>query len=497
MNRLHDALTAADAVDFGEAAQVIAHLPLHQPVEAETRLAHLLNDILARPPAADELFSLLEYARTSLHFVRATAVRHYHEQAPHLEENAEIHFQRGLQLWQRVVEAYTRCLKQTSDDDARLAILLHRCMMYSGMQILEHYRAKRQVPPGLWRQLHQTYVAAEKRGVARTTLEDELPDETQTPHCQALYIAHLLTEVAQPYSRSPADLNLIWQWADRYAHLARLVRPRISAEKVAFVATLDGDHPLQPRPGGGDTENVRGLHTKALVQQLRDLLSELDQPASEDRQHLSAETLTRHRRLLNQLIGTWALNSLPRRYKRTRASDSVTLATTFHGIHAVLDRAPEGEQQPKAQATEQWQVIDHNPGGFRLARETNGMRIDNTQLVALYPHDGGEYFLGQVQWLMREQSGQLLAGIAAIPGLPRSVAIAAEERFKGQVTRVIRAFLLPATPYMQSEASIVLPPGFYQAGRVIEVEGNKLRLEELIQRGTDFERATYQRVTIF
>lgn len=484
-------------MEFGAAAEIIAHLPLHRPAEAEARLGELLGVVLASPPLPEQLLSLLEYARPSLHFVRATAVKHYHEHAPHLAADAEAHFQRGLQLWHQVVTAYQHCADALLTDTAKSATLLHRCTMYIGMQIIEHYRVKRQVPESLWQELHRSYGLAEARGLARITLTEDLPDESRTPHIQALYIAHLLTEVAQPYGRNAADLNLIWQWADRWAHLARLGRPRIAANKIAFVVDLKASRPLHPRAGGDLPESIRGLNTSALIQQLRDHLNDISTPDACERLHLSHDGIARQQHLLQQLIATWSLDSLPRRFRRTPADELIALTSSLHGIYDVLSGQATTEGKPDA-LTEAWRVIDHTPSGFRLSRETEGpregLRIENGQLVALRPHDGGDYLLAQVQWLMREQSSALLAGFAVLPGIPRPVSILADERFKGQVARTVRAFLLPAVAAMQSEAAIVLPAGFYQSGKVIELDEGKLRLLELIQRGSDFERATYVRL---
>ncbi|HRE18766.1 MAG TPA: hypothetical protein PLW86_17130 [Rhodocyclaceae bacterium] len=482
--------SVADALDFGAAAEIIARLPLHQPVEAEIRLGNLLGRVLAQPPSASELFSLLEYARPSLHFVRATAVRHYHDLAPHLEAQAEAHFQRGLELWQRVVAAYQRCaeLERPADPQAAAA-LLHRCLMYSGMQIIEHYRAKREVPADLWRQLHGYYHIAEQEDLSRIALVHDLPDEPHTPNIQAQYVAHLLLEIAQPYSRNATDFNLIWQWAERWAHLVRVGKPRIAAGMIAFVVDLAGDRPLHPRAGGTLPESIRALGTKALIEALHAQLADLDHPDAGERLHLSSEGVLRHRHLLDQLVSSWSMAMLPRRFKRTPSAETVTLTASFHGIHEALS-------QPAARAasTETWRVIDHTPNGFRLARESDGLPIENGQLVALCPHDGGDYLLAQVQWLMRDQSGFLLAGFSILPGIPRSIGMAAEERFKGQNVRLVRAFLLPAVAAMQSEASLVIPSGFYQAGRIVDVDDGKWQLGELIQRGNDFDRASYRQI---
>jgi hypothetical protein len=57
--------------------------------------------------------------------------------------------------------------------------------------------------------------------------------------------------------------------------------------------------------------------------------------------------------------------------------------------------------------------------------------------------------------------------------------------------------MLPALAAIGEEASIVLPSGMYQASRVLDyfVEGGmsgQLRMSHILQRGTDFDRISFQ-----
>jgi hypothetical protein len=56
----------------------------------------------------------------------------------------------------------------------------------------------------------------------------------------------------------------------------------------------------------------------------------------------------------------------------------------------------------------------------------------------------------------------------------------------------MRAFMLPAIPAMQTDATIILTPGLYHLGAVLEVIGQgKIVLKDLVQRGSDFDRVSF------
>jgi hypothetical protein len=54
-------------------------------------------------------------------------------------------------------------------------------------------------------------------------------------------------------------------------------------------------------------------------------------------------------------------------------------------------------------------------------------------------------------------------------------------------------------PAIGEEASIVIPVGLYQASRILDFfvadeEPGQLRMNHILQRGTDFDRISYQRL---
>jgi hypothetical protein len=145
---------------------------------------------------------------------------------------------------------------------------------------------------------------------------------------------------------------------------------------------------------------------------------------------------------------------------------------------------------------DEWAVINHSANGFRLGRSNAGQKISHGQLMIVCPHDGEHFLLAQATWLMQEESGGIIVGVATLPGMPSGLGVRVASQVGGNSERYVRAFLMPAVPAIGEEASIVLPPGMYQASRVLDVYSGdakpwQVRMNHVLQRGTDFDRISF------
>jgi hypothetical protein len=116
------------------------------------------------------------------------------------------------------------------------------------------------------------------------------------------------------------------------------------------------------------------------------------------------------------------------------------------------------------------------------------------QLIGVRPADAKSFHLGQARWLMTTEQGDLICGVKLLPGLPLAAAVrgtgvnAAEEKY-------VQAIALGAVPALKAPPALVLAPGWFRPKRVIEAAIQKpmrVRLLEVLERGTDFERVAYE-----
>ena len=520
--------------DLETGTAFLNRLPLANPAAAEEQLSLLLDSLLTTPPDPDDLFPLLEQTRVPLAFVEGEMALRYHNKPLPLAEVEETQFHQVIAAWKKMAQAYAICAGLQEPDvtcpdyAARIAIILHRCIYYTGMIILEHFRARRELAPGLWIDLHGYFATAEEWGVATTPVADPLDHEQQTTHCAAAYVTVLLVDVASPYSQSVRDLNLIRRWAGMWSPLVAVGPVEDDIEVPPFVVELMKDVGMHPAPyNEALSVDIRRLDTSRLGVQINQTLSQLRQRIPPSQLNLGEETNNHVSKLLGLLARPWTQSTASRKFRRFASSGQAELAVGFEAMYFKITgnefSQPDSAQaysrdqfdtlftfrhmadptqkltlqQPPDYPCDQWEVLNHSASGFRLARTSVGQKMAHGQLLALRPHDGGSFLLAQNSWFMQELDGGLVAGVAVLPGMPSGVAIRLADLKLAGTDRYSRAFLLPPVPAIGESGSLVVPLGFYQASHVLDVVSDSVwqaKMKNILQRGIDFERISFERL---
>ena len=521
--------------DLQTGLDYLSALTLANPLIAEQQLMRFIDALLTAPPDPGIMLSLLEQARVPICFVEEEMALLYHNKPLVLSEQEEASFQQVLTAWRKMLKAYALCVRLEQPEAnnphhaSLMASILHRCIYYTGMIILEHYRARRELPRGIWLELHGFYETAEEWGLAYTPVQDSLENSFQATHCAAAYAALLLIDIASPYSNSVRNLNLIRRWATLWAPLISIHQLDDELEIPPYIIELFKDAPLHPSALVEQPDSyARRLDTNRLGLQINHMLSQLRQRISPSQLGLGEETTGHVTQLLERLSRPWTQAASPRKFRRFNSEGIARLAVGFDAMHFFIsgkefaqpstantysrsecdqlftfgDRANSDQSQTlnirpeTVYPVEEWEVINHSANGFRLAQNNPGLKIRHDQLMVICPHDGEHFLLAQATWLMEELTGGLLLGVATLPGLPVGVGIRIVAEHGGASDRLTRAFLLPPMPMFNETGSIVLPSGLYQPTRILDVFRAKghwqLRLDHIIQRGTDFDRIDYQ-----
>jgi hypothetical protein len=525
-------LLSIDTADARACAALIAGLPLTNSCEAQRTLATLLAGLSHRPPAAADYLGVLETARAPLAFVQDEVAQRYAARPlPPTPAEGEA-FHQVLALWQATARAYAQVAQLGSNDPRvqdKLALICQRCVHYAGKVILEYFRARREPAPGAWIDLHGYYATAEEWDIDKIAVPEPL-NEAFGKQCAAdAYAAVLLVDLASPYSRGAQELAWIGRWARRFAPLTAVMPLGDPVEGRAFGIDLMQDASTRPLDLLPRTDSVRRFDTRQLSPALQELLARLKGRETPATLGLGDDCpSTAAGRLLLQLYKPWCLNATPRRFPRRGARGLADACQGFESIHfhvtgsefnqpehvrmysrgdmeriwTFRDRIDPTRLDVRASQVqlgfplEHWSVADQSVSGFRLRRGEAGARILHGQLFCLKPPDGEQFLLAQVSWsLMLKED--LLVGIHVLPGVPQGLAVRPTGVSVSPSERYVRAFLLPAVPSLQEAPSLVLPRGWYQAERVIEVFTDRpatVRLGELLNQGPDFERSTFTRL---
>lgn len=233
------------------ARERLAKLPRQQPAVVVDELRALLDHLAASPPAQDAHIALLEEIAPLLSTALAALSSRYHDKPLPLAEPEELQFQTTLAAWQALGKAYAQCLQREEsqhpaapDFPKRMARLLQRRLLCCSQIIIEHYLARRALPPGTWLELHRLYRAAEAGRVNRMVVNTPAPEALPAADCNTLYAKTLLVELASPYSQELRNLNLILRWAGSWA--VRVSLGRLSADPAQhppYLLDLNQDAP--------------------------------------------------------------------------------------------------------------------------------------------------------------------------------------------------------------------------------------------------------------
>lgn len=506
----------------------LARLPLANPAQAIPALRQFYENLIHGHLPAKIFLQLLEQARLPLATVVEAHRRRFWNKALPLNEAEDMAFHDAFESWQLAAEAYARCAQLDSGNDAehgdRIALVLHRCIQYVGLAIHEHRLARRELPAGMWLDLFGYYASAEEWNIAKRPLSDPLePDQTGTD-CTAALVTEVLIDLAGPYSFGVREINLIRRWAVLWSPLVAVEPVGASGQKPTYVVDLMQDTGPKYSPDVPANADQRRLDTSRLATKITEIVAQLRQGAVPAQLELGDDVIGSHcLKILDKLSRPWTQASSPFRYERRPTTGVAQMAIGFASIHLcvaghefvqpekVLRYTREGEFEsmfairqvldPKQRLdlkrdlpTYAWQLLNQSLTGFRLERHVAGQNLAHGQLLGLKPPDAERMLLAQTRWLMQEQSGGVIAGVETMPGLPAAVAARSTGINVSAAEPYSPIFMLPEVAAMRAEASLVLPHGWFQAGRVLEILSEpacRAKLTELIERGADFDHVGY------
>ena len=531
-------------MDYTQPAACLDKLRKLHPIDftaTHETLSRIVRGLLGVRPAPNQHLEVLEAARDTLNFAQGEMARAYTARALPPSQDAERMLEHVVGLWQAMARSYAVIAEADASEGTladQRALLAQRRISYEGMALVEYFRAHRELPPGMWRAVHASYQDAVRDGLARVRVADALNEvwRAQSPH--EAYVAVLLIDLANPYGRSERELNWVIRWAQRFAPYCALDTNVETQKPSAYGVDTAGDGSLRPLGLLPRTPTLLRFDGSNLAIQIQAVLAQFKRGVKPASLGLGDDCPTNvSARLLLSLYRPWGLAASGRRFPRRAKAGQVELTGDWLAIGFALN----GElfQQPRATGTtgttgttrrqlkddislltfgeraqhvvetaspvrvqasqagfesEHWQVLDQSVGGFRLQHPGDGVRLEHHQLVGIRPLDAEQLLIADLSWLMYRSEGMLEVGVNVLPGIPRAISVRPQAA-PGRREPFHQAFLLPPSPALKSAGSLVLPPMWFEADRIIEVrEGETsrhVRLHKLLMRGTNFDQCSF------
>jgi hypothetical protein len=540
------ATTTEQEPPFATAAACRAWLeqqPLGSPVQMQAALLRGLNHLNRYRLPATERLAIMELLRQPVHDTQDDNIRRFAGKPLPLTPPEQAAFDTCLAIWNGLATGYLHCLAACAADEPGMAthwpLAAQRALAALAALQFDTCRGGRLPSPVTWRRLHRAYAAAEKAGKATLEVEDTLRLGRNPATPEATWVEGLLLQLASPYELPPRQMAWVARWAQRFSGKVRVFAspPTLSTRSIPLCVDLDGEGPARYQPVF--VSGARFVDTSVLRESLKKRLIGLQQgQAPKDLQLGEDCTQPLCEELLTATYYRWCKGGAWRQNERRAASGSCALIgggleaiyyylagrkpfqQPAHGLSdtdirrqreqiATFGRVMEPQRndnysQQQGYHVEQWEVmeewtmLDQSATGMRITRPVAmaGERFGGGQLVAAQPSDAQTLLLGSVRWALIDASEKLQIGVRSIAGKPQPISVrgtgldAAREKYQP-------GFLLPPVDALKEPASIVIPPGAFRRERILEVltdRSSQVRLTGLIERGTDFERATYEPV---
>jgi hypothetical protein len=517
--------------DEASAKSWLEHVPLANVIEAQRQLLHEVSEFNRLPTKAANRLAVLESLREAVNFVQIEEAKRFTNRAlPMLPAEAAV-FADTIELWEQLRIGYLRCLEACTAGDAGVrgqgALICQRALVYSGLKMFHHYRAYRQVPARDWHGLHAVYAQAEALEVAEEEVKDYLNRDVHDASPRIAYVRAVMMGLANPNELAQRQLTFVAFLLERWAAKVEVTRTPVEEGDVPPL-TVDLAGEACADRGLAGAKDPRYLDVTKLSKSVRNrigLLRKGESPAKlalgEDCVQPSCE------QLLVFLYRQWCQARGQRGTDRKPVSDKAVVCQSMNAIHYYLSgksfKQP-GEQKELTQKqreeiatfgrvstkdeddysvaqgfqVENWEIADESVQGLKIVRRAGkpGKRYSNGQLVAVKPEDAKNFILAQVRWLMTAENGDLFAGVKALPGLPAATAVRATG-LNVQGEKWVQALTLTAVVALEAPPTLLVPAGWFKPKRVVEVfveTAMRVRLVELIDRGNDFERVSYELV---
>ena len=535
---------AAKPPDFTtvkECAEWLEALPLTNSAVAQAQLCKQLELIVAAGIKPAVLFDMLEAMREPFGFVQSEMAKKYVHRALPLADLELTARNSSLLAWQAYRTAGLVCLQSLLEGARDLksvaATVAHRSLDAHARMMIDQARTNCEAPAADWKLLHAIYRAAEQLGVEAEKVKDPLSREAPVSHCMAVYAQPVLVTIGSYNEWNARQSAMILRWLERWStKISITATPPAAPVKPPVLTDTDSERggfrvaeaaAGAPAPVAAPVlgPGVRYIDIGDMSLSIKNRVILLRKGETPVNLGLGEDCVMPHcEQQLITLYQHWCDGRVDRNAARRPSTSDTLVAVGLEVMHYYLSGKPfkqpgipieltakqraeiatfgriatrddDEYSQMHGYSMEQWQLRDESLAGMRMvrAKSVRGHRIAAGTLLAARPTGAKVFMLGTVRWVQWLTDDQIMAGVRAIPGTPMPVGLrptginATKEKFH-------QGFLMPAVEALKIPDSVLMPAGWYKAGKVIEVHSDKpwrITLVDMLERGGEFERCTY------
>ncbi|MDE2600624.1 MAG: hypothetical protein KGL40_13480 [Rhodocyclaceae bacterium] len=506
----------------------LAAQPLASTVQMQSQLQRQIGLLNRTPVSGGERLSILETLREQLYRTQEECQARFARRPIPLALPEQAAFDSSQATWRAFADGYIRCLESLLAGDHsvqnKAAQITERILSTLVDMQTDIYRSSSVPPADHWHQLHQCIDVAEQLGVTTEQVKDRLRNPDRPVSAESTYAEAFLLHSSSPYELSQRQMAWVVRWARRWSSKVSLHNAVVDEKSPAapFFVALDSMEPASHkriREG-----KVRVLDTAGLRRSLKKRMLGLSKGESPTSLQLGDDcTQPATEQLLMRIYGRWCKDIAPRKHERrpstanckvhcgTESAHRVFLAGKPFNLPGVADmdklrrereqmatlgrpvEAVKLQSADLSSESEDWKILDESASGMRLLRTQGKARISVGTLLTLQVSGVANPMLASVRWAVVNKDGAAEIGVQMIPGQAEALAIGGRQA-GAKAMSYERALLLPAVAALKEGSSLILPAGWFEVGRILELHDGKthnVRLGQPLERGRDFDRVTF------
>jgi len=352
----------------------------------------------------------------------------------------------------------------------RALVPVQRMIELQGERLLLAHRTYRNPPKGCWREIHEQYQFAMRRGLARREIAAGYPTPDQ------IYKRLLLLAFADPRRFMQAEQDTVMRLVSDLAQLAEIRSARADADHAHLVLVK----PHRDGPGFLHGKQRQGqIHPKDLYFDIDPVRRELDRRAAASTESTDVSAIAM------RLARQWStLQS--RRHNRLRTQARVEVIAGLSPIWTYLQ-----EHLLDAVHIGTWTITNESPNGFALAFQDGNVPLRVGEVVGVRAPGSTACHICVVRWLTTDEHDRLEMGLEELAPSARPAMIAPQPGLDAME----RALLLPESGSTTSDPVLVAP--FVAFSDPTELAVGEMRSRVRVRPGRVIERMATAQIVQF
>ncbi len=440
---------------------------------------------------------------------------------------------------------------------AALPLVIERAIHYLGEVLLHSYHVYMPCPPGAWREIHALYRYAEQHGLHNEPVMGSLEDAAEKVTINRSYLQAVLLGLCGPYQLPQNECiqvnGFLANWAEKASVSSEL---SIDSPVGCFLIDLTADLPamlfprdikLKPAP------YLRVLSAVELARIVHEDINRLQKGASPQSLRLGAECIdTACLDMLRRMIRFWGMAARRQFSRRTSRARFLSVCAGVNALHFFSDGqrpfSPPDEKTPELPSDEdtlfpsnvsvptagtddsvamidldaliaepepafvmeantsmtqevfrvsRWKIRDESAGGLSLVwNEKAPTHVRVGDLLGLLDEDTTRWRAAVARWLKSEDVTHVEVGVEMLAPSIKPVAVRSIPEGSNTPARAVQALVLPAVAALHQPATLLVAPGFCQAGNDIylltgDEKPRRVRVMRVLERSGAFEQILF------